>query len=539
MNARLLGGALCMLATAAGTASVREGHVVQATRSRVYLDAGAAEGLHAGAVLEIRRRGSTVGRCRIADLSDHRASCTGAAARTGDTFALAPETTPAEAPTLRATPLSAAARDAEKSALQAAALAPVEFRGAAKTVGFPGSAPTIDVELAHATWAASGTTPANEERLDVNARGVPLGAGMELWLDLSARHWNRQAANTQFRPGAATQLYVWEAQVSARTEHALFGSLGRINPWNAPGAPRIDGAQLGFRSQSGNEIGLYGGAVPDPSTLTPGINRGTGGLFWGLQRRAIGESSIPILINQGRIAVVTTPEGGTRFEAESSGQASLFKLVDLSADVRVGAGGTASSGLEAVRVDLGAHPIAPLFVSAGFRYLGLALPQFASTGAPTGGPSRDLDATITYTVIAPLQISAAAGESHDLSTGMQRAWFGPDVALPTLFGARGGLIVGYREERGWLAGRSAWLQATTKPVTWLRLLARLSWTQDTRPDVGTEQSVGLFASAAARVGEHVDLRLDFLTRADPVSLGGKGVPAGDGGFFKAVGGGSF
>ena len=60
----------------------------------------------------------------------------------------------------------------------------------------------------------------------------------------------------------------------------------------------------------GTELGFYGGALPDPSTLAPSFQRGTAGAFWVVHHRGGNDDLIGALLHQGRVSLAATPEGG-------------------------------------------------------------------------------------------------------------------------------------------------------------------------------------------------------------------------------------
>jgi hypothetical protein len=123
-----------------------------------------------------------------------------------------------------------------------------------------------------------------------------------------------------------------------------------------------------------------------------------------------------------------------------------------------------------------------------------------------------------------LRLGATAGFSRDDVSGLDRQWAGPEVALPRLFGARGGISAGYLEELGWLEGRSAWLQGAFHAKGGLRLSTRLSYFHDASQ--GTDRhEAGLTASASGPLGAHLAWRASLLSRV-PVSPTATDVPVG-------------
>lgn len=507
--------AIALLAAAAAAAPAREGRVVQASARRAWLDAGARDGLVVGQVLELRRGAAKAGSCTVEAVTDRRASCAGAGLREGDRFPLAAEAAQVERPAaLRAVALTLADKAQLGAALAQAAAPPVLFKGVAFQAGLPGAAPRVDVALGHASWLSTDAGPWHQERLDARVNGLPLGGGFSLFADLTALRWSRRTGDVNDQPGA-TQLHVWELQVTTRTaDRAWAGSLGRVLPWMAPGAPRVDGAQAGLRSESGNELGVYGGGVPNPNTLEPDFQSATGGLYWAV-RRAGGET-LPFLLHQGRLSFVTTPALGQRVEAEGTLQASLWSHTDVAVDLRAGAGGTAGTALEAARVDLTTRPGNVFTFTGGFRWVGLSREEWGAPGGLTGGKSIGADGAASLQLGTSLVLAAGGGWARDPQTGQKRGWVGPDLTWSRLLGGRGALSLGYREELGWTPGRTAWLQALAQLFTRLDLAARLAWSMQER-DAFYDHEAGLSLRATARLHERVELRVGLLGRLDPVA----------------------
>jgi hypothetical protein len=515
----------CLLSAAPSGAALPPeaiGRVLQATRGRTYLDSGVREGLAVGKVLELRRGAALIGRCTVETVSDHRATCIGYPARPGDQFERPGVAAKPAVETLRAAPLGLADRLSKLARLATVEQKLVTFQ----TEAAPGAAigaMRADVQVQHRSWMPGAGDPWQREQVDLLARDVPLGHGLTLDLDLSARQFLTQPGTSRFRPNTGSQLYVWEAALGARGGLGLWGTLGRVLPWGVPGAGRFDGAQAGYRTDAGDEYGFYGGALPDVSTLAPSTDRGTVGGFWSVRRRGETGERFGMLLHQGRVALVATPEGGSRVEAEAAAQASITNLCDLSGDVRLGAGGSLSTGIEALRFDVRGQPGEGLTLGAGFRYLGVSLPQFASLGStPLGGRSSSGDLSLGYLVTPGLQLSAVGGFTYDLTSGMSRGWFGPELSLPRFFGDRADLMLGYQEELGWQAGRSAWAQTLLHPTEGVRVTSRLSWMMDQRPDSGGDHQLALYGSVAAKVTERVELRVSLAGRLDPGGLSGQG-----------------
>ncbi len=494
------------------------GAVVYATAARAYLDVGTADGLAPGAVIVARRGGAEAGRCTVDLVGEHHAACASGALRPGDTFtfAAAPEPPVPVPPPALPTPDELAAR------ARAAAEAPVvrvEFRPDAQRAVATGTRRRIVVAgLEHVSWASTRASTLSAERLDLALRGAPLGAGVLLDVEARAERWV-PGANPRFRPEDDARLYVWQAQLTAPVSSVQL-SAGRILPYRILGATVFDGASASLR-RGNAELGLFGGAVPEPDTLSPTGDRATGGGFWAVER-AIGGGA---LRHEGRVAVVRSPELGTRVEAMLAGRAWL-RSVDVSAEAQLGAGGDeqAAALVDSARVDVTARPTRALSVGGSYRHAGLDFPD-ALEPALFPGRGEAADAWGAVELWSFLRVGATGGLSRDAASGLDRTWGGPELGIPRLFGRRGGLVVGYLEEGGWLAGRSAYGQLVARPWSSLRLLGRATWAHEKTLGADRDE-VGVLASAAAELGRHLGLRLSALGRMPIRSEGGGSTPWG-------------
>jgi len=503
--------AVALLAAAPSAQRRTTGRVQYATARRLYLDVGAREGLLAGSTLRLVRGGKQVGICRIESVSETHATCSGAG-RPGDTFALPKSAQAQSAAEKAAPPLSGTETARRQRALEAARFAKVEYRG-------PGSLPAIlsgrtEVQIAHTSYGSQQFGPWQEERVDVWVRGAPVGAGFALYADLSARHWS-PPAGTLVRPAAASQLYVWEAALARRPLDGGFTmAVGRVRPWSVPGSTVIDGGQVGYRTQGNFELGVFGGAVPDPNTLAPDFARRTGGAYLAMQRAGDANSPLRFLRNELRLAYSDSPELGRRYEGEALTQISLGGVLDVGAQARASHGETGTSSLDAVAVDAGLRPFSSFSLLGGFRYQGVPVPERDGLAAAMlGGAARHADLTAMWEVASWLTVSGVSGLMKDLTTGLTRRYLGPELGLPRLFGDVGGVSVGYLEEDGWSAGRSGWVQVVTRRPRFLQILLRASWFQTRTDDGLPEDEVGLYAGIDAQVGSNVSLRVAAMGRA--------------------------
>src|SRR5260370_42487169 len=123
-----------------------------------------------------------------------------------------------------------------------------------------------------------------------------------------------------------------------------------------------------------------------------------------------------------------------------------------------------------------------------------------------------------------LSVGANLGHAGDLQTGLHRTFGGPEFGLRRLFGARGGLLLGYQQEVGHLAGKTAYLQLVVPPFHRLRLLERVSWFQNlAEGSPARSYEAGFYSSLDWMFTSWVGLRasvlgrfsLDAVNNADP------------------------
>lgn len=500
------------------------GQVVHVTAARAYLDAGADDGLAEGTALELRRGAAVAGRCTVDLVAPHHSSCAATGLRPGDTFRFAAASLPAE-PRPLPPPPAEAVLERRLAAVVAAPLPLVEFKATPGAAAAP-RARTAEVTVRGDVWHASTAGTSNRAAVDLVVRDAELGAGLRLDLDARAERWIRRDA-PRFRPRDDTQLYLWQAQLTATPGRTLLLAAGRVLPWSIPGATVFDGAMAGVHRTFGElraEAGAFGGLVPEPDTTEPTSSRATGGGYWILDR-TLGRGAA--LRQEGRVAVVRSPELGTRVEGSLTGRLFLRRL-DLSGEAHLGTGGDvdAKGKLDGARVDLALRPVDGLLVGGSFRHAGLAWPQPLDPPA-FPGRSRAADGFASVDLARWLRLGATGGLSRDVGSGLDRRWVGPELSLPRLLGARGGLTLGYLEESGWLEGRSAYAQLTARLAA-LRLLLRGSWAHER--SLGEDRhDLGLLASMFADLGRHVALRLSVMGRGaiDPTAgEGGSSTPYG-------------
>ena len=472
----------------------------------------------AGQAFALTRQGRPAGRCTVETVSDRSATCTGQDLRPGDTFALAaPPGTPPPPSAQSTTPALAGSEVVRlRGALEAAPLPKVVFVAPPQRELARGPQ-RLEASLLHASFFARGASGLAQERLELRGYGLELTPGWRLFVDASAVY-RPTASSERFRSGDSAYLEVRELQVASReADRAYTLAVGRVFPWSAPGATSFDGAQVGLRGRAG-EVGVFGGAVPDVVTTAVGTSRATGGVYGALEHA----SEAVLLRGEARLAVVRSPELGTRTEVEALGHAWLSRSIDLSAQARLGLGGdrTAPASLDAARLDVSTRLAEPLWLTGSLRYVGLYI---ADPAAPAlfPNPARHADLTASWDVTRRVVVRLTGGYAKDLTTGLDRGYAGPEVALPRLLGRYGSLAAGWLEERGWAAGRSLWVQGETDALLGARLLLRGSFYMDRQPaPLADARTVGLLASATKDLASWLRFRVSALGRVDASSEGG-------------------
>ncbi|MBS2021766.1 MAG: hypothetical protein JST92_05110, partial [Deltaproteobacteria bacterium] len=452
------------------------------------------------------------GTCTLEVVSEHRATCVGAALRVGDTAELARKESEERPALMRAPAQSAASLEQARVELDAAGQPLLASATPAPDAALPHLG-RVQVGLVHTSILSTDGGPWHREAVEARIHGAPVFAGFALDADLEAVRWTRRPDGALDEPGVQNQLHVWQLSLSSRSaERGFSAALGRLAPWAAPGATRLDGAQAGLVRANGDELGVYGGALPDTNTLEPRTDQATGGLYWSLRRDELGP--IAFLQHTGRVAFVTVPGLGQRVEAEGALLTSITRAWQVGLELRAGAGGTLGSGLEAARIDVSGRIADALTLSLGGRWQGVDRPEFAQVGLTQGGREAGGDALLRWDG-AVVSIGLTGGGVTDLDTQLSRGFAGPELSLPHLWSERLVVSLGAREEFGWLRGRSAWVQAIARPASSWELLARGTWSMQTRADTGFDYEVGAALALVAHLTEHLDLRLDTHTRMNP------------------------
>ena len=511
----------------------RRGKVVYATAQRAYLDKGKFDGLRAGDIVKMLQGKSSGATCTIEIAGDHTASCAIAGARSGDAFIFEVTAEVGAGTPVKPLPAIVSEADRARGSAEVAHTPYAKVDGDRPESGGVRGVPLVEASIGHASWMTFSGNSFHEERVDLSLAGADLNwAGFRAFARLTAIQWTSRPASTRFRPSQDTQVNVWEAELASREVGRPFAlAFGRVWPWGIPGLAALDGAQVGWRSQSGaTEAGVFGGGLPDPITLEPAFDRWIAGAY-ASGTVVPADSLLRLLRYEGRVATRNVPNLGNKTDMELLGQAWITRWLDAGAETRIALRGADGSGpsIEALRFNTSARALDKLRVDAGLRYLsrktidddGLGLDPFGEAGWVVA------EGDMTWNAASWLTLSVIGGAAQDDASSRDREFIGPELGLPRLLGRFGGLSLGYLEERGWDEGRSTWAQLALQPVERMRLILRASYFEDRfalATGSNTVREIGAFADAEARLRRWLLIRGFAVARVavDGVGAGGEG-----------------
>lgn len=492
-----------------------KGSITYVSAGRAYLDRGKDEGLAVGAEVALTRRGRSTGTCKVEWVADHHATCQGQGLHPGDQFTVSsPAEEPAPAPRPAPAPPAELAR--WRSSLESAPHTLIEFHS-----GDSHRRTSADVRVGHTSWYTTDVNSTfNQERADVSLRGMPLFGGFRLYLDASALAWTTRPDNFRALARSTAQLYVREGEVVSRESgSSLALAVGRVWPWFVPGVALFDGAQVGWRNASGDfEVGGFGGGIPEPVSLSPSFDRLAAGAYLAGRRAGAEDQSLRLLQYEARVSYMSAPDNVQRVEVEGRARAWLGRSTDIGLWARFGVGDAqAPAAVDAARLDLDVHPSERWRFSGGVRYDGnLALDVPPMDGLDLGSRALHADVSATWQPTAGFSAGLTGVAARDIEEALGRQLVGPELGFPRLFGARGGLSLGYLEELGWMKGRSGYVQTVLQPGAPVRVLARLSYFEDSSPPgvAGAlpARDAGLYTSVDWSATRWLSLRASILAR---------------------------
>ncbi len=488
-----------------------DGKVTFATATTAYLDAGALEGLAVGQVIRLARAGQASGSCTVREVADHSATCAGTGIRSGDRFGV--ETTVPGAPAVaRLAPVPTDEELASRNAIVVGTpVALVEAKAQPRDVVL-GQLPVVRGDLGYAVWLASPSGPGDSQRLqlDIQVNGLDAFAGFKLHADARLLQWTQR--DPTFVPGSSTQLLVYDLELAQRDpKRSWTAAFGRVMPWFAPGATTFDGVQGGMRFGR-TEVGVFGGTIPMPYTTEPTLDQYTGGAYVRFEA-PLGET---LLSGSARAAIVNTTAVQRHYEAELLLGYWVGGILSASGDLRMGFGDVHSpSYIDAGRLSLTLRPVPIVWLTGGFSYWGLLLPNDEPM-ATYPGPSRRADASAGVDATPWLRIAALGGWVDDLTSDLSHTYVGPEVTFTRVLA---GLSFGWLKDLGWVEGQSAWGQIAWAPNDRTRLTGRVSWYQTTMTVDGVANAspsndLGLTLNGTVGLNRWLSLRASVMLRGN-------------------------
>lgn len=515
-------------------AAATDGQVTYTTAKAAYLDVGAKQGVAVGQELQLSRRSKPVGPCQVVEVSPTAALCSSDRAAPGDkfTFAFTPPPEAAKPEPKVLPPMMSAGQERElREQLAQLPVERVKHDVSSAGIVFTGRT-TLRQELWHASTTPNGTygRTSVDGYFDVGFSAAPqffTTASFRVSSDLIAPN------NQRARPGELVELYVWGLSVGMR-DGFVVGQLGRFYAQNVPGVLLLDGAQAGLRFlDDTTEVGLYAGAIPDLITIAPSLDRLAGGAYVGVDLRPMeGVSVVP----RARLGVISSPDFQyLRGEALAQTQVYWRGVGSVGGSIKTGIGGTADMlpSIDAASVDAGLGVVPELTLWTGYRY-NAAPPldlDFNGASIPRAQGGHDLSALTAYRPVPWFGFGASGSVAYNTQSDSTRAFVGPQLELPTMFGDAGGMQLGYIEEfgltkikndvevPGGIPGRNAWVSARLR-FPFLSFATRATYYESEAPrDWYRELGMSVWADAPILPWLSVRTRL-FGSQALP-SLGGE------------------
>lgn len=454
------------------------GEVQYLTSKLAYLNRGREDGVKVGMSISFTRGGRAVGTCAVDMAADRWATCAAGALRKGDKFAMARKPDePAPAPPFEMPGERELA--ARRDQMLAAETDLVDFDGES---GGPGGH-RVAVALGHTTYVnlSSEAGPFHVQRVDAAVYDVELYKGLRVSADLSVVNYSRRPATFRSVYKSSPVLLVRQLEVGFRRADVPFeAAVGRVWTRSAPGLGVVDGAQASYRVGDWLQTGVYGGLLPNTYTLDLTTTQWSAGAFV-MARFLAGEGAKSTLVQtEARVGFALKEQLGSRFELAAAAHLYQGKQLDAHAMLELAYGGEkqAVAGVDAARLDVGWRPVDPLRVFAGLRYQGGSVSGAIDLGmASATQQALHVDGGGTFEATHWLWLTVVGGAATDVETGLSRGRVGPEVTFPGLLGKGGALTFGFSEERGWLPGRTAYVQASINLFGRVRVLSRTSWLQ--------------------------------------------------------------
>ncbi len=484
------------------------------TEKRAYFARGRRDGLAEDGEI----RAATSDGCSVEAIADHYARCERGEIRSGQAVAFNPQERP-EAPEVPR-PQSPPSRATLLAASRALAEAEQEV------VAFDGDSNLRRIAsagISHEVWDNLGQAQVSWQRAGVfmSLRDAPLfHERLRANAELYGFQWLDRPGSARFLPDQDTQLFVFG--LSARYQGDTWvASAGRFQPSFAPGVLLLDGVQVGARALGFDEIGVYGGGYPDLVSLERSIRRWTGGLYWRVQ---FGDPSDLSVDHTARLAVLQTRAEELYYEAQPRVRLRLSDRIEVTGEARLG---LEEVTLDGARAALWAPIGRTIQITGNYRYYSArALENDAiSPRALLPASTQHADAAIQWQPSPWLITRATSWYAFDEQTQRQRLMVGPELELPSALIGRGSLAWGYREELGWLDGRTIYMQAVAEPSNALNVVGRISYFSDRyERELGARSfdEIGIYGNLRWRFVPRFTLELSVLSRAglsSPIDTG--------------------
>lgn len=481
------------------------GHVVFVTSEHAYLNRGRANGLpvELGNTL-VLTRGKIQTRCRVEFVGDNTATCVGEGVAVGDRFDVGQPRTQAKPV---APPLSEPELRRRLAVLRSKPPPLVNFQGEAPNLAWSGATAVLQDSF----WRVAGGGAFHQEQLQASLRFDNLPLGFRGLADFDVLVWSQRPSTS--RPTRTLASFILTtAELRSPEDHGFSFTLGRTWPTYAPGMTKIDGVTASWQfDDHRRELGIFSGFLPDPLNQFPTTRQATAGAYF-MQHWRGQRNRDPMALWESRLAWVTKPFAPPRLELGSG----LHLMADQSsANLQVlgGVGDPSGAQLDGVWLDLRTRLFDALTLHGGARYQRGYLGDVLELGDPVRGAHSVSADTGVFLDVGHLSLSSYARAVRDLDTSLEQAQFGGELALVHLFGAGSRLGLGEQEERGWLPGRTAYLQLVIHPgsTTWV---VRASASQLRGPGALPEVEAGLYLSGQVRLSDVFWLRLTGLGRGD-------------------------
>jgi len=462
-----------------------EARVVYVTIHEAYIDVGSLDGVVTGVELRALSGRAAPAPCRVSQVSDRSAMCVGFLPRVGDRLqgwgeVPIPETVE-RSTTL---PIESSEEIRRRNQISSAVFQKITYVHrevlAGKFVPIP-----VSGSVGHDTWYSTGSTSYQREQANISVFSASLGKGWDASVDLSTWFWSQRPDTRRFRPGDSVQLYLWQALVEHRpTTDPFRVAAGRMRPYALPGIVMFDGIQSGYRIHRGAEVGIYGGLLPDITTLYPQKNPWLAGAYY---QQDIVMTKDLLVKEDFRVGLAKSDDFGNRVELQTLWTASWKRWVDFGVDAKAGLTGGDLGGptFDALRVDIGFRPIDPLRILLDGRLLQR---QTVEVGAPVAEGSRHTDGTILYDLYSWMTLGLMGGYASEKGgDSLDRYYAGPEGRFSNVMGSRSQVTLGVQEEFGWLRGRMFYLSPQKEFTKEFRWMGRASYSQEAEADQVTDE----------------------------------------------------